>query len=253
MIARDTEIGTTPPDPVAAAQAAARQGVVRIVPPPNGARGVVDFLRANGPLMFTVGETPAHDAPELNVVTNVGRQTPPRSVFHSDTSYDPAPPSYSALIAIDVPDEGGATLFTDQYAALDALEPDMRQMLAGATVLHGPTDVPPTEAVWHPLIRRNPGSNRDALFLTSVSRCQRLRLSCGRDRHDLIEPLYTHSITFQRPKRHRWRPGDVLLWDNRCTLHAADHSAVVGARTLYRGLIRGEQPVSSQVDNIRAT
>lgn len=242
-----TAIPRAPNDPMAAAKAAALHGVVQVVPPPTCPQALVGFLSAIGPLMFTDGETPAPEAPDLNVVTNAGRKTKPKSVFHSDTSYDPEPPSFSALIAIEVPEAGGATLFTDQYRALEALDNDMRAMLAGATVLHGPTDVPPAEAVRHPLIRRNPVSGRDALFLTSLSRCQKLRLACGTDRSDLIEYLYNHSLSFQPPKRHRWRAGDVVLWDNRCTLHAADHSAVVGRRTLYRGLVRGERPVAGGV------
>lgn len=236
------KVGT---DPQAAAKTAATNGVVQVTPGVEGPAGLIAFLRAIGPLIFTEGETPVPNHPDLNLVTNAGRTTKPKSVFHSDTSYIERPPAYSALIAIDVPDAGGATLFTDQYAALDALEPGVRSELIGARVRHGPTDVPETEAVWHPLIRRNPQTGRDALFLTSLARCTRLELRNGKDRSDLIGMLYEHSINFQTPKRHVWAKGDVVLWDNRCTLHAADHSAVVGTRTLYRGLVQGERPFAA--------
>lgn len=230
------------PDPQQAAMAAAEHGVVQISPPPADPAGLIAFLKAIGPVIFTEGETPAPGFPDLNIVTNTGRTTKPKSVFHSDTTYIARPPSFSALIAIEVPQQGGATLFTDQYGALEALDPETRELLRGASVLHGPTDVPPAEAVWHPLLRRHPMTGRDALFLTSLSRCQKLKLADGTDRSDLIEGLYDHSIRFQAPKRHIWSAGDVILWDNRCTLHAADHSAVVGDRTLYRGLVEGERP-----------
>lgn len=194
--------------------------------------------------MFTDGETPAPGFPNLNIVTNAGRTTKPKSVFHSDTTYVERPPSYSALIAMEVPEQGGATLFTDQYRALEKLDTSLRVLLYGAAVLHGPTDVPETSSVWHPLLRRHPVTSRDALFLTSLARCQKLVLRDGTERSDLLPVLYEHSCTFEPPRRHVWSKGDVLIWDNRCTLHAADHSHVVGTRTLFRGLIEGERPFS---------
>lgn len=242
-LADDLRVPTSPPDPHEAGRLAAKHGVVQILSPPDTPGAFVEFLAALGPLIFTEGETPVPGHPDLNVVTNVGRKTPPKSVFHSDTSYVPQPPSYSALIAIDVPDAGGATLFTDQYLAFETLPPDLQRDLMGASLLHGPSDVPVTEAQWHPLVRRNPITGRAALFLTSLARCRQLVLRDGTDRSDLIERLYTHSIDARLRRQHQWRKGDVILWDNRCTLHAADHSAVVGDRTLYRGMVEGEAPL----------
>ena len=73
------------------------------------------FLRSFGPTMFTVGEIPVPGYPELNVISNVGRAEPPRSTFHTDTSYVRKPPAYTALRAVAVPERGGQTLFTNQY------------------------------------------------------------------------------------------------------------------------------------------
>ncbi|MFE7200833.1 TauD/TfdA dioxygenase family protein [Pseudonocardia alni] len=70
------------------------------------------FLRGLGPLAFTTGETPLETHPDLNVISNVGRDTPPRSSFHVDTSYVAAPPAYTALRAVTVPARGGATQFS---------------------------------------------------------------------------------------------------------------------------------------------
>ena len=193
--------------------------------------------------MFTEGETLVAGHPLLNVVTTINRKTKPKSVFHSDTSYIARPPSNSALIAIDVPKTGGATLFSDQYAALDSLDYDLRILLQGAEVLHTATGVPDSQSTWQPLIRYNPISGREALFLTSVARCKRLRLTDGTDRTDLLQGLYDKSLTNTPLIKHNWSLGDVLLWDNRCTMHAADHSGVHGSRTLFRGLIKGEAPI----------
>ena len=128
-------------------------------------------------------------------------------------------------------------------SALDSLDDDLRTLLQGAEVLHTATGVQKVQSEWHPLIRYNPQSGRKALFLTSIARCKRLRLADGTDRSDLLEFLYQFSITKARSKTHKWSSGDVIMWDNRCTLHAADHSHVVGHRTLYRGLIIGERPI----------
>ena len=232
-------------DPARIAESAARFGVVQILPPPTSTADFVSFLSLLGSLMFTDGEIPVAQFPKLNVVTNVNRKTKPKSVFHSDTSYAAQPPSISALIAIEVPTVGGATLFTNQYTALEALPSKLRSELIGAEVLHVATDAPDSTSMWHPLIRRNPVSNRNSLFLTSRARCKRLRLADGTDRTDLLDTLYEISLQCAPLLKHDWSRGDVLLWDNRCTLHAADHSNVEGPRTLFRGLIRGECPIAA--------
>lgn len=66
-------------------------------------QGFAHFLSFFGRLMFTPGETPVPDAPELNIVSNVGRVVPPRSVFHTDTSYVDQPPSIGAMRAVTLP------------------------------------------------------------------------------------------------------------------------------------------------------
>ncbi len=206
------------------------------------------FMESLGEPMFTKGETPLDGLPDLNVVTNVGRTTKPKSVFHSDTTYVARPPSFSGLYAAEVPEQGGATLFADQYRAYETLDPDMRDLLDGATVLHSVTGVeldPGDEReARHPVVRRHPGTGRRALYLTTPARLSALQLANGEDRSDLIQALYDHSLACGPYRRHRWGLGDVVIWDNRCTLHAADHSDVVGNRTLYRGMVRGEVPAS---------
>ena len=232
-------------DPARIAESAARFGVIQIIPPPATTADFIHFLSSLGSLMFTDGEIPVAQFPQLNIVTNVNRKTKPRSVFHSDTSYVAQPPSISALIAIEVPTIGGATLFTNQYTALEALPSKLRSKLIGAEVLHAATNSPDSISMWHPLIRRNPVTNRDSLFLTSRERCRLLRLEDGTDRTDLLDKLYNTSLQCAPLLKHDWSRGDVLLWDNRCTLHSADHSTVEGPRTLFRGLIRGERPVAA--------
>ena len=209
----------------------------------------VAFLEALGPLTFTAGETPLDGQPKLNFVTNVGRTRAPRSVFHTDTSYVSQPPAFTALKAQAIPEAGGETVFTNQFLAYDRLDAGLKTRLQGACVLHRVTGVTPGEGqeteTWHPLFRRHPVSGKTALFLSTPERCVALERADGVREDGLIEALFGHSTDPAYEWRHRWGPGDVVVWDNRCTLHKADHSAVIGDRTLHRGMVAGEAPLAA--------
>lgn len=204
----------------------------------------VRLLTRLGPMTFTPGETPLAHAPELNAVSNVGRTTPPRSVFHTDSSYFDAPPAYTALRAVSVPESGGATLFTDQYAAVERLPAELYQAVAGCTMRHTVTGLAGRdESRTHPLFRRHPLTDRVALYLSTPERCNGLSGHSAADSERLIAALYEHSTEPAYHLRHAWRSGDVVIWDDRCTLHRGDHSATVGDRVLHRGMVAGEVPI----------
>jgi taurine dioxygenase len=201
----------------------------------------VTFLKRLGQMTFTVGETPVAHQPELNVVTNIGRIHPPRSVFHTDTSYVAQPPAFTALRAITIPRSGGETLFSDQYSAYETLPPAVKEQLADAGVLHvmsggGLVENQEMQS-WHPLFMRHPLSGRLALFLSTPERCQEISGMTIEAARRIIRLLYQHSIRHYRLYHHRWQPNDLAIWDNRCTMHRADHSQVVGDRVLHRGLV----------------
>jgi taurine dioxygenase len=204
----------------------------------------VAFLNQLGQVTFTVGETPVPHQPSLNTVSNVGRVCPPRSVFHTDTSYVSQPPAFTALRAVTIPLSGGETLFSDQYRAYETLPSAVKEKLADAEVLHvvsGLTlDEGQEKQSWHPLFRRHPISGRLALFLSTPERCQAISGIATEEAHRIVRLLYRHSIRNYRLYRHRWQPDDIAIWDNRCTMHRADHSEVVGDRVLHRGLVLGE-------------
>ena len=182
-------------------------------------------------------------------MTNVGRTRAPRSVFHTDTSYVAEPPAFTALKAEAIPEAGGETVFTNQFDAHDRLDPALRERLHGARVLHRVTGVDPGSGqeaeTWHPLFRRHPVSGKTALFLSTPERCVALQRADGAREDDLIPALYDHSTDPAHEWRHRWAEGDIVIWDNRCTLHKADHSAVVGDRVLHRGMVAGEAPLAA--------
>jgi taurine dioxygenase len=205
--------------------------------------GFLAFLRSFGELVFTAGETAVDGFPDLNVVSNVGRTTPPKSSFHVDTSYVAEPPAYTALRAVTIPAEGGETLFSDQYRALETLDPDTRERLAGRTVTHVVTGVDPGEgaetAAEHPLLRPHPRTGRAALYLTTPARCAAVSGLDAEQARATVEALFAHSTDPAHLLRHRWAAGDVVMWDNACVLHRADHSGVVGDRVMHRGMVAG--------------
>lgn len=207
--------------------------------------GLVRFLRRLGALAFTDGETPVAGAPDLNVVSNVGRATPPRSVFHTDTSYVREPPSFTALRPVSLPARGGATLFSDQVAVADGLPPEARAWLRGRTVLHGGGAIGERVEHRHPLFRRHPVTDEVALYLSTPERCTQLSDADERTSARVIGALYRRSIRASALYRHEWRDGDVLVWDNRVTMHRADHDDVAGDRVLHRGIVRGEVPIGA--------
>jgi taurine dioxygenase len=204
----------------------------------------VAFLSRLGLMTFTAGETPVSHQPALNVVSNIGRDRPPRSVFHTDTSYVASPPAFTALRAVTIPAAGGDTLFSDQYRAYEKLSSTVKEQLAEAQVLHVMSGLTPDEhqenQSWHPLFLRHPLSGRIALFLSTPERCQAISGIAADKARRIVQLLYQHSIRHYRLYRHKWQSGDIAIWDNRCTMHRADHSEVIGDRLLHRGLVLGE-------------
>ena len=199
------------------------------------------FVRRFGETVFTVGETPVPGRPELNVVTNVGRSRPPKSSFHTDTSYVSNPPAYTALRAVSVPERGGQTLFTNQYAAYASLPRHVREFLKGRTIKHVVTGVTPdgrqeSEAT-HPIFLVHPVSGNTALYMSTPERCAEISGMSSEDAAATVEYLFAHSTRDDNVYRHAWAPGDVVMWDNRCVLHKADHDGVVGDRVLHRGMV----------------
>lgn len=199
------------------------------------------FLRAFGRLAFTTGETSVPDFADLNVVSNVGRTTPPRSQFHVDTSYVRIPPAYTALRAVRIPQRGGETVFSNQYRAYDTLPDDVRERLRGRSIRHVVTGVQLGEgdeaSAEHPVFRPHPVSGRTALYLSTPQRCAAISGMDAAETEETVAFLVAHSTREDNLYRHRWSPGDVVMWDNGCVLHRADHAGVVGDRVMHRGMV----------------
>jgi taurine dioxygenase len=219
----------------------ARHGVLIMPGQQADDAGFVAFLRQFGDLAFTTGETPVDGFPDLNLISNVGRSRPPRSVFHVDTSYVRRPPAYTALRAVTIPAQGGETLFTNQYRAYETLPARVRATLAGRTIRHVVSGLDlggdaETEAE-HPVFRRHPVSGYTSLYISTPERCVSISGLGDAQARDTVEFLYAHSTAAANTYRHVWSPGDVVMWDNGCVLHRADHAHVTGDRVMHRGMV----------------
>lgn len=204
----------------------------------------VRFLSGFGPLVFTAGETPVAHAPMLNIVSNVGRDKPPVSQFHTDSSYFSEPPSFTGLRPVTLPEQGGATLFCDQINTATALPPRWAACLNGRKVLHRCSGLAGIDdEQWHPLFRRHPLTGETALYLSTPARCVAVDGFEPAMGARIVALLYRRSFAAANVYRHNWRAGDILIWDNRVTMHRADHGAVSGPRTLHRGMVAGEVPL----------
>lgn len=229
-------------DTLAGLIAKSRVVVVRHQPLDDSA--FVAFLRGFGTLTFTAGETPVDNAPDLNIVSNRGRVTPPRSVFHTDTSYVTCPPSFTALRPVILPTAGGDTLFSDQVSAAAGLPEKARRSLMGRTVLHQTSGLGgQRQATRQPLLRRHAITGETSLFLSTPERCTDLSGADATTSQRIISALYRRSIRASTLYRHAWQAGDLLIWDNRVTMHRADHGNVTADRVLHRGMVAGEAPM----------
>jgi taurine dioxygenase len=205
------------------------------------------FMRRFGPLLFTPGNDSHPEWPDIQVVKNLG--APGLGVsgpFHTDTCFVEQPPSYSSLCAVEVPERGGDTVFLNQYVAYDSLSDVMKGWLSGLRFKHvvtgtaRPEEVP--NPVWHPAVRTNPVTGRQALYVTMPIRCVEAEGMAPAEGANLIAFLYQHSQKLHAMYRHHWQPGDLVVWDNRCALHAAVYDHETQPRTLTRVMCEGERP-----------
>jgi taurine dioxygenase len=96
----------------------------------------------------------------------------------------------------------------------------------------------------HPLFRRHPITGDVSLYLSTPERCTDLSGMDVPTSRRVVAALYRHSIRPSKLYRHDWQAEDILVWDNRVTMHRADHGQVVGDRVLHRGMVQGEAPLA---------
>jgi alpha-ketoglutarate-dependent 2,4-dichlorophenoxyacetate dioxygenase len=153
-------------------------------------------------------------------------------LWHTDASFQDPPGRYSMLSARVVPTEGADTEYADMRAAYDALDPGLRERIAHLHAHHSiahsrrtlgfefsPEEAAKLEGAVHPLVRTNPRTGRRALYLAShASRIVEMPVPEGRL---LLIELTEHATQPRFVYRHRWQPGDLVIWDNLATMHRA--------------------------------
>jgi taurine dioxygenase len=198
--------------------------------------------------------------PEIYVVSNVvqdglaiGSLGSGEAVWHTDMSYLPDPPKASVLYALEVPPHGGDTSFCSMYAAWDQLPDDLQRRIERLRVKHDgtynsggytrqgvtPTDDPRTSpGTLHPLVPVHPETGRRGLYLGRRRNAYIEGLSLD-DSSTLLDEVWAEATRESLTWTHQWQVGDLVLWDNRCTLHRRDAFDPASRRVMHRTQIRG--------------
>jgi alpha-ketoglutarate-dependent 2,4-dichlorophenoxyacetate dioxygenase len=239
----------------------------------------IDFSRRFGPLETTIRTITslARVASEISNLGNVdadGRLIPAgdkRNLFnagnqmwHTDSSFKRVPALASLLAAREVPPVGGETEFASTRVAYAARPAATQRALEGKVAIHsfvysrglvGDGLLPPDHAAQVPpvpqaLVRANPRNGRKAFFVGSHA-CEIVGMATEEARallRDLLERATRPELVYT----HRWRPGDLVMWDNRCVLHRGrpwDESAY--RRVMHRTTVAGEGPTAADVPDAR--
>jgi len=175
--------------------------------------------------------------------------------WHSDWSFLPQPPQATLLFGNVIPPVGGDTLFANQYLAWEALSPAMQALLRDKQGIHsarrgyardgmyGERDAGRSMAIRygddalatqpHPIARVHPETGRTALFV-SPGYTIGIEDMPDADAQPLLLELFRHQVRDDFVYRHRWQPGMLVMWDNRCVVHAATGGYDGHARLLHR-------------------
>jgi taurine dioxygenase len=173
--------------------------------------------------------------------------------FHTDQCYIERPAKGSMLYAIEVPSVGGNTLFANAYMAYETLPDEVKRRIDGrkainaydyanASVKRGTKLGEGVPHYSHPVVRTHPATGRKALY---VNRLMTLAIEGlpETESDGLLNVLFDHQEQRQFVYEHVWRVGDILMWDNRCTLHARTDFSSAERRLMRRVTILGEKPV----------
>jgi taurine dioxygenase len=222
-------------------------------------RALVDFTSRFGELeeapLFG-GRRYVEEHPEVMIISNVavdGREIGSlgnaEAFWHTDLNFVEEPPAASCLFAHEVPPTGGDTGFANMYAAFEALPEDVAARIAGRRIRHDArfnsagylreVRVPDT---LHPIVRRHPETLRNALYLGRRAHA-RIEDMAVDESDALLDTLWAHATSDAFTWHHQWRAGDLLIWDNRCTLHRRDSFDASQRRVMHRTQTRGSRPV----------
>ena len=203
------------------------------------------------------------ECPEIHYLSNKDRYPDgsryiPGAGYHTDHSNAEIPPKATLLLAIELPTSGGDTQYVNMAAAYGALPEATKKQIAGLKAMHvyqskhstrklmtlgdeAKKRLPP--AVYHPIVRTHPENGRKAIYINPI----RIETIAGMKETDaqlLLCELLQHAIQERFQYRHKWKQGDLVMWDNRCLLHKAngDYDHETQTRYLYRVMLQGDKP-----------
>jgi len=199
--------------------------------------------------------------PEIYIVSNVkvngeaiGSLGDGEAVWHTDMSYLDLPPKASILYALEVPPSGGNTSFCSMYAIYEALPAALKARIAGLKIKHDgtynsggyvrqgvtATDDPRTSpGAVHPLVCTHPDTGRRMLYLGRRRNAYLTGLTLA-ESEALLDNLWEFVDRSEFAWEHVWRVGDLVLWDNRCTMHRRDAFDPNSRRIMHRTQVKGE-------------
>lgn len=233
----------------------------------------IAFTQNWGPLVRRIAPDFLHkEYPDVLVLSNrvvAGKPAGATEAYagftwHADLTYAECPSMGSMLHALEVPEEGGDTAFSNMYLAYETLPEDTRKRIDGLKAIHirdrrkNPRakitkkdgfnhdidkyfDIKVPDSV-HPVVRTHPETGRKALFV-SPRFTVAIENMDDTEAQPLLDELFEHQRKREFMYRHKWRLGDLVFWDNRCTIHLACGGIVPpGIRHLHRTSLAGDKP-----------
>lgn len=212
-----------------------------------------------GPNPYGKPFLPQH--PEMNVISNIKEGGAPignlgdgEAIWHADMTYIEQPPKAALLFALEVPPAGGDTYWANMALAFETLPARLRRAIEGRVAIHDATynsagflrkgykelsDPREAPGARHPLVKVHPETGRACLFLGRRRNSSIVGLPLA-ESDALLDELWAHATQPQLCFRQQWKVGDLMIWDNRCTLHRRDAFDPNARRRMHRTQIKGE-------------
>jgi taurine dioxygenase len=229
-----------------------------------GDQDLVAFSRRFGDLDWApiqeTGRRFVEGMPEIYIVSNVkvngeaiGSLGAGEAVWHTDMSYLDVPPMASALYSLEVPPSGGNTSFCSMYAIYETLPAETKRRIASLKIKHDGTynsggflrqgvtatdDPKNSPGAVHPLVCTHPNTGRRMLYLGRRRNAYLMGLELS-ESEALLDELWTFVDRPEFKWEHVWKVGDLVMWDNRCTMHRRDPFDDTARRVMHRTQIKG--------------
>lgn len=210
------------------------------------------------------------DFPEILVISNkknadggaAGDLGDAEVNWHTDTTFVERPPSASILRAVEVPPDGGNTYWANMYSAFDVLPGSTKAKLRGLYIHHqslvdgrgevrlgkeAPSSNDPADwpGVDHPVVRQHPESGAPCLYLGSTPEYLSIPGMQQSEYQELLVELWRLATLPQHVWCQEWEVGDMMMWDNRCTMHRRDSFDPNTVRLMHRTTVEGERPLAA--------